>query len=397
MLRCEGGALNGDAYQALDGSGLCITLGQHPGTGCGGLVQQGGHGIAEKVLGLSIDALVECTVVTADGSTLVASSDQNADLFWALRGGCGNFGVVVEFVFAPRPFRQMVPSLQRVHLPIPFLCPSREELVKHWRDNVESAPRDVYPLMVMTPMPTIELFHGVGDGATLESLAAYESFGRPVVSERKERDFFSEISWDSLGPSSTDNLAGLYYPTASLLKDMPDEACKIIADAARKCPAAATLILTPCGGAAADVPKDATAVYHRDVKFWIVAAAGWKASTFRSEASAREEAVAWARELRDALMPYTVGRYGMLGEDAAKEKWGDAADRDADPLTHASCCVEINQCIGCTRQFFTKSFLGDDAAVLARSSGEEPASPRHRAGVASMAWRSTRRFRTNAP
>ena len=51
-------------------------------------------------------------------------------------------------------------------------------------------------------------------------------------------------------------------------------------------------------------------------------------------------------------------------------------------------CVEINQCVGCTRQFFTKSFLGDDVAVLAPSSGEEPASPRHRAGVASMAWRS---------
>ena len=60
-------------------------------------------------------------------------------------------------------------------------------------------------------------------------------------------------------------------------------------------------------------------------------------------------------------------------------------------------CVEINQCVGCTRQFFTKSFLGDDAAVLAPSSGEEPASPRHRAGVASMAWRATRRSSTNAP
>ena len=53
-------------------------------------------------------------------------------------------------------------------------------------------------------------------------------------------------------------------------------------------------------------------------------------------------------------------------------------------------CVEINQCVGCTRQFFTKSFFGDDVAVLTRSSGEEPASPRHRAGVASMAWRSMR-------
>ena len=53
-------------------------------------------------------------------------------------------------------------------------------------------------------------------------------------------------------------------------------------------------------------------------------------------------------------------------------------------------CVEMNQCVGCIRQFFTKSFLGNDAAVLARASGEEPASPRHRAGVASMAWRTTR-------
>ena len=59
-------------------------------------------------------------------------------------------------------------------------------------------------------------------------------------------------------------------------------------------------------------------------------------------------------------------------------------------------CVEINQCVGCTRQSFTTSFLGDDAAVLAPSSGEGPASPRHRAGVASMAW-STRRFSANAP
>ena len=67
------------------------------------------------------------------------------------------------------------------------------------------------------------------------------------------------------------------------------------------------------------------------------------------------------------------------------------------PLFYVDDCVEIKQCVGCTREFFTKSFLGDDAAVLARSSGEEPASPRHRAGVASMVWRPTRRFSTNAP
>ena len=67
------------------------------------------------------------------------------------------------------------------------------------------------------------------------------------------------------------------------------------------------------------------------------------------------------------------------------------------PFFFSMDCVEIKQCVGCARQFFTKSFLGDDPAVLARSSGEEPALPRHRAGVASMAGRSARRFSTNAP
>ena len=64
---------------------------------------------------------------------------------------------------------------------------------------------------------------------------------------------------------------------------------------------------------------------------------------------------------------------------------------------YANTCVEINQCVRCTREFCTKSFLGDDVAALAPSSGEESASPRHRAGVASMAWRTTRRFSTNTP
>ena len=66
-------------------------------------------------------------------------------------------------------------------------------------------------------------------------------------------------------------------------------------------------------------------------------------------------------------------------------------------IVHVVCCVEINQCVGCTRQFFAKSYLGDDAAVLARSSGEEFTPPRRRAGVASMAWRTTRRSSLNAP
>ena len=101
-------------------------------------------------------------------------------------------------------------------------------------------------------------------------------------------------------------------------------------------------------------------------------------------------------ETREALRAREVdAALGPKGSDTAADLVIDLHTTTAN--MGVTICVEINRCVGCTRQFFTKSFLGDDAAVLARSSGEEPASPRHRAGVASMAWRTTRRFSTNAP
>ena len=91
------------------------------------------------------------------------------------------------------------------------------------------------------------------------------------------------------------------------------------------------------------------------------------------------------------------GRVASRGRTRRKVPRDRRPPRTAGQRAGSSRPVEIKQCVGCTRQFFPKSFLGDDAAVLARSSGEEPASPRHRAGMASMAWRMTLRFSTNAP
>ena len=87
----------------------------------------------------------------------------------------------------------------------------------------------------------------------------------------------------------------------------------------------------------------------------------------------------------------------LFGDDMKEEGKGGGEIDFVTYLRAVENCVEINQCVGCTRQFFTKSFLGDGAAVLAPSGGEEPVSPRHRAGATSMAWRTTRRFSTNTP
>ena len=100
-----------------------------------------------------------------------------------------------------------------------------------------------------------------------------------------------------------------------------------------------------------------------------------------------------------ANVPAGLGLYWMTSNvfSVAGSLGAKAYLKQNPPKLDVEFCVETSQCVGCTRQFFTKSFLGDDAAVLARSSDGEPVLPRHRAGVASMAWRTTRRFRTNAP
>jgi hypothetical protein len=118
--------------------------------------------------------------------------------------------------------------------------------------------------------------------------------------------------------------------------------------------------------------------------------------------AAHEAIGAWRRMNADALRlsdEKAAARAAAKGGDQPVELHAPSESHKTvqAALDEAYLCVEINQCVGCTRQFFTKSFLGDDAAVLARSSGEETTSLRHRAGAASMAWRTTRRFSTNAP
>jgi len=337
ILVCEGGALNGDAHAALAGSGLAMTLGHHPGTGLGGLVLQGGHGPLEKVFGLSVDVLCRIDAVISEGTKVTATKDLNPDLFWAFRGGCGNFGVVTAFHFNVLPMDEELASLQRVHLPL-GLGPlkSRVELIKSFRDKCEKTDRRTSPLMIL-PLggPVIEQFYYIGDkeeGAL--ALQPYDNFGMPVHVEAKPRNYFHEICWDILGPSGEESLPGNYYPTSALLAELTDEACQVIADfmgPKRNGAYGGHVVINQLGGAAEDVPITDTAVGQRAAKYWIIVMSEWKAGMFSSLATNREMTVQWARGLRDALTPWMMGKYGQLN----KEEWNDSTS-SPDPLCAAT-------------------------------------------------------------
>lgn len=188
-------------------------------------------------MGLSIDALHEAEVVLADGTLKICSLENEPDLFWCIRGGCGNFGVVTRFTFKLYPFDQRIPSLQRVHMPIPYLMPSRDAILKNFRDNCEAdMPRNITPILIMTPFPLIEVYAPASEprrrragratprlrrytatnkGDTLEMLEPYKKFGKPVDEPHGMRDYIHECSWDILGPKSDQCLSDAYYPTSA--------------------------------------------------------------------------------------------------------------------------------------------------------------------------------------
>jgi len=322
QITCEGGALNGDAHAAMAKHDLGMTLGHHPGTGLGGLVLQGGHGPLEKVFGLSVDALIYLEVVLSNGMKVGVSATQNPDLFWALRGGCGNFGIVTLFRFQlqPMPGKSVFHTITRVNLPLgigPY--PNRSKLVHNFRDYCENGMAfTTSPLMILpTQGPVIELYYHVGDAEEGKAvLEKYNNFGKPVAVEAKDRNYFHDIAWDILGPKKEDMLAGNYYITSALLSELSDEGCQLIVDyTSSKAPnGLCSVVINQLGGKAAEVAVDATAVGQRKAKYWIIITGQWKGKLFSSAEKEREKVMKWGRDFRDAFKPWMSGKYGQLSE-----------------------------------------------------------------------------------
>ncbi len=279
--RAEGGATWGDFNAATHAFGLATTGGIISTTGVGGLTLGGGIGYLARGFGLSLDNLVSADVVTADGRLLIASEQENDDLFWALRGGGGNFGVVTSFEFKVHPVKDIYGG------PMFYELKDAADVLRFYRDYITDAPEQMglFPaFQIAPPLPfipenrhgdTFALMVGCWAGPVEEGERAFKPFHdvAPVVAEMVGPMPYPALNsaFDGLYP------AGLqHYWKANFVSKLTDDAIDAHLKHGPTVPVvSSTMHIYSINGACHRVASDATAFGHRDATFATVIAGMW--------------------------------------------------------------------------------------------------------------------------
>jgi FAD/FMN-containing dehydrogenase len=302
--RVQGGAMLGALDQATQPFGLATTAGNVSHTGVGGLTLGGGMGWLARQHGLTCDNVVSCTVVTADGVVVCASANEHPDLFWGLRGGGGNFGIVVEFELRLHPIgtRALVTELT-------FPLDRAAAALRGWRDLAEEAPRQATMTADISGDAVALGYVWAGDPeAGRAMLPALRSIAVPSGEVVRELSYLELQTRDD----SIEGYAYRRYWKGHYLPELSDGAIGALVD---RDPADATLpdvSLQAYGGAIADVDEDATAFSHRHTRFEYVAAAAW------SDPGEDGLRMGAARRAAAKLDPFAAGAYvNTLSDEGA--------------------------------------------------------------------------------
>jgi len=317
--RAAGGATWADFNGATSAHGLASTGGVVSTTGVGGLTLGGGIGYLARGLGLACDNLVSAEVVTADGQVVTASEREQEDLFWALRGGSGNFGVVTSFEFRLHPVGDIYGG------PMFFDMADAEAVLRFYRDWIKNAPEAFggFPaFQIAPPLPFIpESRHGETMLAFVACWAGPLDEGEAVL---KPLHDVAPVVAEHVGPMPYAALNGAFdalYPPGALqhywkanfVRELTDDAIKAHLEWGPKVPVVnSTVHIYPINGACHRVPADATAFSHRDATFATVIAGMWP------DPAQNEANIAWVRGYYDATAPYSeTGGYVnfMSGDD----------------------------------------------------------------------------------
>jgi FAD/FMN-containing dehydrogenase len=327
-VRVEGGATWGKVDHATHPFGLATPSGFISTTGVGGLTLGGGIGYLSRTYGLTLDNLLSVDMVLADGSFVTASEDQHPDLFWAVRGGGGNFGVVTSFMFRLHDVSTVYGG------PIFWPIEQAQDLLKFWRDFILNAPQDIngwFGFVTVPPVPLFpEQYHlqkmcvivwcytGPLDQAE-QRFAPIRAFGTPAI------DAAGPIPWPVL-QTLFDGLypAGLqWYWKADFFNDLSDQAIELHAKYGKQLPTMhSTMHIYPINGAVHNAGKDETAFGFRDANFAEVIVG------VDPDPANNERMIEWARDYWTALHPYSAGGgyINMMmdeGADQVKAAYGD--------------------------------------------------------------------------
>jgi FAD/FMN-containing dehydrogenase len=315
--RAGGGVTWGIFNDATNAHGLATTGGIVSTTGVGGLTLGGGIGYLARGVGLSCDNLLSAEVVTADGRHLVASERENEDLFWALRGGGGNFGVVTSLEFRLHPVAEVYGG------PMFFEVEDAGAVLRAFREFIADAPEEFggFPAwQIAPPLPFIpEQRHGevflafiacwAGPVEEAERVLKPLRDAAPVVAEHLGPMPYPALNsaFDALYPMGLQ-----HYWKANFATELTDEAIDAHLEHGPKVPAVnSTVHIYPINGACHRIAPDATAFAYRDAAFATVIAGMWP------DAADNEANIEWVRDYYDATAPLSEegGYINFMADD----------------------------------------------------------------------------------
>jgi len=320
-VRVEGGCKWADVDHAGHAFGLATPAGFISTTGVGGLTLGGGIGYLTRRYGLSIDNLLAVDVVLADGTFVTASAGENQDLFWAVRGGGGNFGVVTSFLFRMHPVKivQAGPTL--------WPLDQAADVMRFYGQFMAAAPDAVGGFFAFLTVPPVPMFpehlhlkkvcgvvwcHAGSEEAAGQALKPMRQFGKPVFDHVGPMPFpVLQSLFDGLYPPGLQ-----WYWKANFVKTLTQESIDLRVEHGSRLPTMhSTVHLYPIDGAAGRVGNADTAFNFRDAK-WAEVIVG-----VDPDPANKDKITAWAREYWDALHPYSeAGAYVnfMMDEGQAR-------------------------------------------------------------------------------
>ncbi|WP_146897481.1 FAD-binding oxidoreductase [Adhaeribacter aerolatus] len=331
-VQVQGGCTLGDVDHATHAFGMALPMGIQSTTGIAGLTLGGGVGHLSRRCGLTIDNLLEADVVLANGQFVKASAKENPDLFWALRGGGGNFGVVTSFLFRTHPISMVYGG------PMLWELEDAKEVMRWYHEFIQHAPDEMngfFAFLIVPPgAPFPEHLH-------LKNMCAVVwCYTGPQESAEKAFEpirNFKTPALDLVGPLPVPALQSMFDPLmptgmqwywkGDYVKELTDEAIDLYIKYGSQLPTMlSTVHLYPINGAAARVDKKATAWNYRDATYAMVIAG------IDPDSGNKDIITNWAKDYWQAVHPYSLGgsyiNFMMEeGQDRVKATYGDNYNR----------------------------------------------------------------------